>query len=103
MGRVAGARDVENRIIAIVPTELDITRPVKPRPASEPGPPKMLEAAGASIGAMEDELLERCYLSCFDLVEQHGMRSVSFPAISCGAYGYPVDRAANIAMSEAGR
>jgi O-acetyl-ADP-ribose deacetylase (regulator of RNase III) len=46
----------------------------------------------------EDELLERCYLSCFDLVEQHGLRSVSFPAISCGAYGYPLDRAARIAL-----
>jgi O-acetyl-ADP-ribose deacetylase (regulator of RNase III) len=46
----------------------------------------------------EDELLERCYLSCFDLVEQHGLRSVSFPAISCGTYGYPLDRAARIAL-----
>jgi O-acetyl-ADP-ribose deacetylase (regulator of RNase III) len=46
----------------------------------------------------EDELLERCYLSCFDLVEQHGIRSVAFPAISCGAYGYPLDRAAGIAL-----
>src|SRR5947209_12160587 len=42
----------------------------------------------------EDELLERCYLSCFDLMEQYDLRSVAFPAISCGAYGYPLDRAA---------
>jgi O-acetyl-ADP-ribose deacetylase (regulator of RNase III) len=47
----------------------------------------------------EDELLERCYLSCFDLVEEYGLRSVSFPAISCGAYGYPLDRAAGIAIA----
>lgn len=47
----------------------------------------------------EDELLERCYLSCLDLVEEYGLRSVSFPAISCGAYGYPIDRAANIALT----
>lgn len=46
----------------------------------------------------EDELLERCYLSVFDLVEKHHLRSVSFPAISCGAYGYPLDRAARIAV-----
>jgi O-acetyl-ADP-ribose deacetylase (regulator of RNase III) len=46
----------------------------------------------------EDELLEHCYLNCFDLVEQHGLRSISFPAISCGAYGYPLDRAARIAL-----
>lgn len=49
--------------------------------------------------ANEDELLERCYHSCFELVERHGLRSVSFPAISCGAYGYPLDRAASIALS----
>src|SRR5687768_2404944 len=46
----------------------------------------------------EDELLERCYLNCFALVEEYGLRSVSFPAISCGAYGYPLDRAAGIAL-----
>ena len=47
----------------------------------------------------EDELLEQCYLSCFDLVEQRGIRSISFPAISCGAYAYPLDRAAGIALA----
>lgn len=47
----------------------------------------------------EDELLERCYLSCFDLVLKHGLRSVAFPAISCGIYGYPLDRAARIALT----
>jgi O-acetyl-ADP-ribose deacetylase (regulator of RNase III) len=46
----------------------------------------------------EDELLARCYESCFDLVEQYELHSVSFPAISCGAYGYPIDRAASIAV-----
>jgi O-acetyl-ADP-ribose deacetylase (regulator of RNase III) len=51
---------------------------------------------GGALG--EDELLERCYLSCFDLIESHGLRSVAFPAISCGAYGYPLDRAARIAI-----
>ena len=48
--------------------------------------------------AGEDDLLERCYLSCFDLAEQYQLRSISFPAISCGAYGYPLDRAAGIAL-----
>jgi O-acetyl-ADP-ribose deacetylase (regulator of RNase III) len=47
----------------------------------------------------EDELLQRCYRSCFDLVEQYGIRSVAFPAISCGVYGYPLDRAAKIALT----
>jgi O-acetyl-ADP-ribose deacetylase (regulator of RNase III) len=52
---------------------------------------------GGSAG--EDELLERCYHSVFELMERHGLRSVSFPAISCGAYGYPLDRAASIALT----
>jgi O-acetyl-ADP-ribose deacetylase (regulator of RNase III) len=47
----------------------------------------------------EDELLERCYLSCFDLALQHGIRSLAFPAISCGAYGYPIEQAAGIALA----
>jgi O-acetyl-ADP-ribose deacetylase (regulator of RNase III) len=51
---------------------------------------------GGRLG--EDELLERCYRSVFDLVEEHGLRSVAFPAISCGAYGYPPERAAQIAV-----
>ena len=48
--------------------------------------------------AGEDALLERCYHSVFELVARHGLRSVSFPAISCGTYGYPLDRAAAIAV-----
>ena len=51
---------------------------------------------GGSQG--EDELLKRCYESVFDLVEEHGLASLALPAISCGAYGYPLDRAAGIAL-----
>src|SRR5207302_7220432 len=51
---------------------------------------------GGRLG--EDELLERCYRSVFDLVEEHHLRSVAFPAISCGAYGYPAERAAAVAV-----
>src|SRR5262249_53249514 len=42
----------------------------------------------------EPELLAGCYRSVFALVEKHGINSVSFPAISCGVYGYPLDLAA---------
>jgi len=49
----------------------------------------------------EDELLASCYRSCFALVEQHGIRTVAFPSISTGAYGFPMDRAARIAVTEA--
>lgn len=49
----------------------------------------------------EDELLASCYRSCFALVEQHDICSVAFPSISTGAYGFPMERAARIAVTEA--
>jgi O-acetyl-ADP-ribose deacetylase (regulator of RNase III) len=48
----------------------------------------------------EDELLASCYRSCFALVEQHGIKTVAFPCISAGAYGFPMNRAARIAVRE---
>ena len=48
----------------------------------------------------EDELLASCYQRCFALVEQHGLKTVAFPAISTGAYGFPMERAARIALRE---
>ncbi len=48
----------------------------------------------------EDELLASCYRNCFALVEQHGIKTVAFPSISTGAYGFPMDRAARIAVRE---
>ncbi len=51
-------------------------------------------------GRGEDELLARCYRSSFALVEEHGIRSVAFPSISTGAYGFPVERASRIAVGE---
>jgi O-acetyl-ADP-ribose deacetylase (regulator of RNase III) len=50
----------------------------------------------------EDDLLARCYRSCFGLVHEHGLRSIAFPCISTGAYGFPIDRAARIAVREIG-
>lgn len=49
----------------------------------------------------EDELLASCYRNCFELVEQYGIKTVAFPSISTGAYGFPMDRAARIAVREA--
>ena len=51
-------------------------------------------------GFGEDELLARCYKSCFSLAARHGIRSIAFPAISAGAYGFPMERACRIALSE---
>lgn len=48
----------------------------------------------------EPELLGQCYRSCFKLVEQHGLKTIAFPSISTGAYGFPVDQASKIALSE---
>jgi O-acetyl-ADP-ribose deacetylase (regulator of RNase III) len=48
----------------------------------------------------EDGLLTSCYRSCFALVESHRIKTVAFPSISTGAYGFPMDRAARIAVRE---
>lgn len=48
----------------------------------------------------EAELLASCYRTCLKLAEQHGARTISFPAISTGVYGYPVEEAAEIAVRE---
>ncbi len=49
----------------------------------------------------ESALLASCYRSCFRLAEGHGLRSLAFPAISCGVYGYPLAQAVSIAVGEA--
>lgn len=48
----------------------------------------------------EEELLASCYRSCFALAEQQGIRTIAFPSISTGAYGFPMERAARIAVGE---
>ena len=46
----------------------------------------------------EPELLAGCYRESLKLAQAHGIRSIAFPAISCGIYGYPIPDAAHIAM-----
>lgn len=48
----------------------------------------------------EDELLASCYRNCFRLTEEHGISGIAFPAISTGVYGFPLQRAAKIAVRE---
>lgn len=51
-------------------------------------------------GHGEDGRLARCYRSCFRLAAGHAVRSIAFPSISTGAYRFPVERAAPIAVRE---
>jgi O-acetyl-ADP-ribose deacetylase (regulator of RNase III) len=48
----------------------------------------------------EPELLASCYRSSLDLAVRNGVRTIAFPAISCGAYGYPPEAAVRIAVRE---
>ena len=48
--------------------------------------------------AGEPELLRSCYLSVLDIATQHRLSSLAFPSISTGAYGYPIEAAARIAI-----
>ncbi len=47
----------------------------------------------------EAERLAACYRNSFELALQHGLRSIAFPAIGTGVYGYPKRQAASIAMA----
>jgi O-acetyl-ADP-ribose deacetylase len=48
----------------------------------------------------EDSLLANCYRNSFALAQQHQIRTIAFPCISTGVYGFPMERAARIAVSE---
>src|SRR5215210_9155523 len=48
----------------------------------------------------EPELLASCYRTSLALAAEHGIRTIAFPAISCGAYGYPLEDAVKIAVRE---
>jgi O-acetyl-ADP-ribose deacetylase (regulator of RNase III) len=50
--------------------------------------------------AGEDELLASCYRNSLAIARDLGLESIAFPAISTGAYGFPMARAARIAVGE---
>jgi O-acetyl-ADP-ribose deacetylase (regulator of RNase III) len=47
----------------------------------------------------EDDLLRGCYRNVYGLAARHGVRTIAFPSISTGAYRFPVERAARIAVT----
>jgi O-acetyl-ADP-ribose deacetylase (regulator of RNase III) len=51
-------------------------------------------------GNNEAALLRSCYARSFALAESKRLRSIAFPAISCGIYGYPLEPAVAIALEE---
>jgi O-acetyl-ADP-ribose deacetylase (regulator of RNase III) len=46
----------------------------------------------------EPQLLASCYRTALDVARQHNCNTVAFPAISCGAYAYPLDLAARVSI-----
>jgi len=48
----------------------------------------------------EPEMLASCYRKCLELAEERDARTLSFPSISTGVYGYPMEEAAPIALRE---
>lgn len=48
----------------------------------------------------EPELLASCYRRSFQLAHENGLTSIAFPAISCGVFGYPLEKACVIALTE---
>lgn len=51
-------------------------------------------------GHGEDKTLASCYRSCLSLASECKLESIAFPAISTGVYGFPIERAARIALRE---
>ena len=47
----------------------------------------------------EPELLRNCYINAITLAAENQLRSIAFPAISCGVYGYPIGQACEIAIN----
>ena len=54
-------------------------------------------------GRREDELLASCYRESLELAVKNGVRTIAFPAISTGVYGFPFERATAIAVREVKR
>lgn len=52
------------------------------------------------VDTPSEDLLRACYRGALEAAESHAMQSVAFPALSTGAFGYPMEAAAHAALSE---
>lgn len=61
----------------------------------------VIHTVGPVYGArpQDAELLASSFRSSLELATSHGLRSIAFPAVSCGVYGYPLGEAASIAAA----
>jgi len=56
----------------------------------------IIHTVGPMIPQQNPNLLKDCYTNCLDLAEKNNCNSISFPAISTGAYGCPIEKSAEI-------
>ncbi|MBN1916706.1 MAG: macro domain-containing protein [Verrucomicrobia bacterium] len=63
----------------------------------------VIHAVGPRMGVdtPEDELLARATLNSLKLADQYGLKSIAFPAISTGTFGYPIERCATVMLATA--
>jgi O-acetyl-ADP-ribose deacetylase (regulator of RNase III) len=48
----------------------------------------------------EEQLLRSCYAECFSIANKLNVKSIAFPAISCGAYKFPIEKACQFSLEE---
>ncbi len=53
---------------------------------------------GGGVDKPEDQLLSKSYKNSLQLADDEGIKSIAFPAISTGAFGYPIKEAAEISL-----
>lgn len=62
----------------------------------------VIHAVGPRMGeGNEDEKLKNATINSLKLMDEHGLKTIAFPAISTGIFGYPIDRCASIMISSA--
>ncbi|MBN2030514.1 macro domain-containing protein [bacterium] len=60
----------------------------------------VIHAVGPRMGeGGEDDKLVMATLSSLEMADRHGLKSIAFPAVSTGIFGYPIDRCAHIMLS----